>query len=49
MHLITPRLAAVPAGTHMFRRRNMIVLTAGITIALIVAMAGPADARTWGG
>ena len=40
MHLVTPRL---------FHRRNRIVLTAGITVAVIAAMAGPAGARTMAG
>lgn len=40
MHLTTPRL---------FHRRNKIVLAAGITVAMIAAMAGPAGARPLAG
>jgi hypothetical protein len=40
MRLITPRL---------FHRRNRIMLAAGITVALIAAMAGPAGARATAG
>ena len=40
MHSITPRL---------FHRRNRIVLAAGITVAVIAAMAGPANARASAG